>query len=169
MATTFSYDKRRDDGNCDFDPNPVNALNRVIEQVPELEIVISSTWRWGETVESFQKILDTRGVIGGRVIGFTPRIMLLTSRGATHSAPRGCEIQDWLERFNETDRPYNHERTMKEEYAWREANPYHYLILDDDSDMMYWQRHHFIKTNGRTGFKDVEKAVKILNIPVSNY
>lgn len=168
MATMNSYNKMRSDGNCDFDPRAVEALNIVIEKVPELEIVISSTWRWGETIESFQTILDVRGVVNAKVVGLTPRIKLIKTSGNLISAPRGCEIQEWLNDFYVTDRPYHPDMTMKEEYEWRKANPYYYLILDDDSDMLYYHRKNFIKTNGKTGFKEVNKAIRILNTPVIN-
>ena len=40
-----------------------------------------------------------------------------------------------------------------------------YVILDDDEDMLYQQRHNFIRVNYKTGLtrRDVHKACKILS------
>ena len=42
---------------------------------------------------------------------------------------------------------------------------YTYVILDDDTDMLYWQRNNFIRTNYHRGISasNVKKAIKILN------
>ena len=89
MATHKTFGAILADKNADFDPVAVKCLNAITAQVPNLEIVISSTWRLGETVESFQRILAVRGV-NGKVVGLTPRLRLSTD----FSAPRGCEIAD---------------------------------------------------------------------------
>ena len=168
MATDRTYNTTLPDGNCDFDPKAVAALNAIIEQVPNLEFIISSTWRLGETVESFQKILDVRGVIGARITGITPRVMILVNNGRTSSAPRGCEIQQVLNDVAQELWPFHPGLTMREEYELRKQTPYSYLILDDDGDMLYWQRKNFIQTNGHKGLQmsDVPKAIKILNMPI---
>jgi hypothetical protein len=43
-----------------------------------------------------------------------------------------------------------------------------YVIFDDDSDMLYNQREHFIKTSRKTGLddSDVEKAIELLKKPI---
>lgn len=61
------------------------------------------------------------------------------------SRHRGSEIQEWLD---------------------KQTEPYRYVILDDDSDMLDWQLPYFIRTNWlRWGLsdEDVEQAIHILN------
>lgn len=43
--------------------------------------------------------------------------------------PRGIEIQKWIKANVDS------------------ASKFHYVILDDDSDMLYGQRDHFVKTS----------------------
>lgn len=69
------------------------------------------------------------------IYGETPRLM---------SRWRGYEIKAWLEGIKE---------------------PYKYVIIDDDSDMLESQLDHFVQTNWEVGLteEDVNKAIKILN------
>lgn len=57
----------------------------------------------------------------------------------------GSEIQEWLD---------------------KQTEPYRYVILDDDSDMLDWQLPYFIQTDWlKWGLsdEDVEQAIHILN------
>lgn len=61
------------------------------------------------------------------------------------SGHRGSEIQEWLD---------------------KQTEPYRYVILDDDSDMLDWQLPYFIQTDWlKWGLsdEDVEQAIHILN------
>jgi DNA-directed RNA polymerase subunit RPC12/RpoP len=72
----------------------------------------------------------------GEISGYTPII---------EDAPRGWEIRSWLK----IHRPKNFDR---------------YVILDDDSDMLYTQRLNFCHVNGTRGLigEHVGKAVSML-------
>lgn len=61
------------------------------------------------------------------------------------SGIRGMEIQAWINEHAE--------------------DPFYYVILDDNSDMLKTQKPHFCKISWWTGIleSDVEKAIKILN------
>ncbi len=120
----------------EFDPIALNNVEDLIRSVPDLKIVVSSTWRLGETVESLQKILAPAKLVSAAVIDVTPRFP---------GKPRGEEIQDWLNRHPDvTD----------------------YVIIDDDSDMLESQKDHFVHTSTLHGFQYGDKlwALRILGI-----
>ncbi len=98
------------------------------------KVVVSSTWRLGRTVEELQEMLSLKN-FQGTIIGITPDF-----RG--EKTVRGNEIE-----------------------AWRKVNRHsNYVILDDDSDMLLWHRHNFIKVDSYCGLtpNNVYLAEKIL-------
>jgi hypothetical protein len=94
------------------------------------KVVISSTWRLGKEVSELQAILSRSGATFD-IIDKTPRL------GA--DTVRGNEIYKWLKENAEavTGKPY---------YEFKE-----YVIIDDDSDMLLWQRPHFFQTDAYSG------------------
>lgn len=103
------------------------------------KVVVSSTWRLGETVESMQMIFDSVG-IRCEVVGLT---------GRDKSGIRGVEILDYIK--THVDEAYH--------FFTR------YVILDDDTDMLLWQKDNFVHTDGQKGLtrSDMWKAIRILN------
>lgn len=86
-------------------PSSCASLNRIVEQVPDLKIVISSAWRlWG--TDYMADLLEKNGVKDAKelVIGCT----------GNEQGIRGFQIQCWLDR--------NYKVT-------------NFVILDDESDM----------------------------------
>jgi len=70
----------------DLEPACVQVLNEIAVG-GDAEVVVSSTWRYGKSVDELQSMLETAGFIG-RVVGTTPI-------GAP-GADRGDEIAAWL-------------------------------------------------------------------------
>jgi len=132
---------------CDLDPKAVGYLNTLIEDTGA-QVVISSTWRKGKTVQAMQELLEKVG-FKGKVIGLTPVLYWSGDCKTYHSAPRGCEIVEWMHRFSES----------KNDFIER------YVILDDDSDMLWHQRNSFILIDGYCGLTptQVYRATRILN------
>jgi HAD domain in Swiss Army Knife RNA repair proteins len=88
-----------------FSPPSCDALNSILDRLPDLKIVISSSWRmWG--LDYMQKLLAKNGVrdAASKVIDLT---------GQEHGI-RGYQIQCWLD---------------------RNPNVTKFAILDDESDM----------------------------------
>lgn len=112
----------------------IKNLNDITDST-NADIVISSTWR---TDEDCIDVLKASGVTGN-IIGRTPKINL---KGIV----RGNEIHVWML----DNVPYEHE--------------FMYVILDDDSDMLYWQRNHFLLCDRECGLSvDIAyKAKRIL-------
>lgn len=108
-----------------FCPISCSNLITLLEDYPDLKIVVSSTWRLGEKVENLASMLEKYAEIPtGRVISKTPVI---------HDKDRGDEIKMWLD-LNSSK--YNIEK---------------FVILDDDSDMSVVME-HLVQTDSRNGF-----------------
>ena len=109
---------------------------------------MSSTWRLGRSPEELQAILDSCGFTG-KVIGKTKD--LRRGEGA-ESILRGNEILNWIK---------ENEKTIGVRY-WEYKN---YVILDDDSDMLLWQKDNYIQTDAYCGLTphDCFAAKKILS------
>lgn len=90
-----------------WDPLAANNLLYILDKLPELKIVISSTWRVMHSMQEMKNFLEPLGVKPNKIIDFTPDL------GAVE---RGLEIQKWLD-----DHP-----EVKE-----------FVILDDNSDMAH--------------------------------
>jgi hypothetical protein len=72
----------------DIYPEHVVHLNALLDRVPDLFIVVSSSWRLEYTRGELERELVAAGArVAGRVLGVTPR--------SGHET-RGAEIEDWL-------------------------------------------------------------------------
>jgi len=118
----------------EFCPIALSNVEELVRRVPDLKIVVSSTWRLGETVESLKKILFPAKLVADAVISVTPRL--------AWGIERGLEIQDWLDRHPEVTR---------------------FVIVDDDDDMAHL-KHRLVLTDALHGFqyKDMLAANKLL-------
>lgn len=115
-----------------LDPEAVAILNTLIERTGA-EVVVSSSWRIGDTVQGLTEKLVSVGFTG-KVIGVTPDLF---------SRPRGEEIQAWLDAH-----PATHRRLV---------------VIDDDADMVHLTRRLVQTrfATGLTA-EDVDRAVEIL-------
>lgn len=132
-----------------FDHRCVNLLNELTEET-EAKIVVSSSWRNGRSLEDLQKLFKEIG-IEGEVIGKTPQLYFNGLENYNYSVPRGCEIKAWLE----TNKSILGEKMSRLKY----------VIFDDDSDMLYWQRNNFLWVDPYSGLTPsiIYKAKLILN------
>lgn len=118
----------------EFCPIAVSNLEELMRRVPELKIVVSSTWRYGETVESLKVMFEPFKLISNAIIDVTPNVC---------PSPRGNEIQAWLDKHPEIDK---------------------FVIVDDDRDMVHLidKLVHTSPIHGFL-YGDMLKAVGILN------
>ena len=118
-----------------FDPVAKGFLNKLIKQT-NADIVISSTWRHNG-INHMKNVWKNENM-EGNIIGITPDF-----RGdvAGYTIPRGCEIDAWLraEGFSHI----NWSIDIQKEWM-KKSNIANYIIIDDDSDMLYGQRNHFV-------------------------
>lgn len=117
---------------CDFCPIACSNLQYLLDEIPELRIVISSTWRvYGEAY--CKRVLKKNGVDSSRVIGITPYYgHTADGQKSGMSRVRGNQIQAWLNEH-------------------RELNVTRFAIVDDDSDMDHLEDFLF-QTSTRMGF-----------------
>ena len=124
----------------EIDPKAVSNLNTLCDET-DAKIVISSTWRH-HGLEYCKDVLEKMGFTG-EIIDITP---------SHESRFRGLEILDWV-------------KSNEELIGDRYFNFTEYVILDDDSDMLYWQRNNFLLIDRFVGLTmgDVFRAKRILN------
>jgi hypothetical protein len=109
-------------------------LNKLIDET-DAKIVISSTWRMSG-IDFMKKVWEYEKM-SGEIIGITPSI-----RANGISIPRGLEIKYFLENdmnFKHINWSYTEQKKKIEESGIE-----NYIIIDDDSDMLYGQRNHFV-------------------------
>lgn len=158
--------KNRDEFGQLFHPPLIENLGWIIFETGA-KIVISSSWR-KDGLDRMKELWAFRG-LPGEIIDTTPSIYASsivywnahlkkhpTPRSRSYSIPRGCEIEFWLE-------------------ANIEHNVERYVILDDDTDMLFHQRDRFVQCSGNQDDEDcqdigygltkqcAEKAIEILN------
>ena len=103
----------------------VSWLNELCSEI-DAKVVISSTWRMGRTVQEMKDIFKEVGATF-EVIDKTP----VFNRSET---VRGNEIKAWIDK--NIEQPYDY---------------YNYAIIDDDSDMLLWQKDNFFQTDTYSG------------------
>lgn len=128
-----------------FDPECVKRLNKITDST-DSKIVLSSTWRKGKTINDIYSLFEKVGITG-ELIGLTP---VINFSNWNHSMFRGCEIQCWMEASKG--------KLGKKLQSWNS-----YVIIDDDSDMLYWQRKNFFQTDPSGGGLTVNLTYKIIN------
>ena len=131
-------------------PTLTNSITKLCEETGS-KVVISSTWRIYHTYLTMHDVLIPYGLSKYMVCPDSSDRMTLREYGENSmwrtekglGKTRGQEIQSWID----------------------EHEPENYVILDDDSDMLYSQHDHFVKIDGYVGitFKDWEKARNILD------
>lgn len=143
-------------GHCKLCPIACSNLQYILDEDPEVRIVISSTWRstWG--VKWMKKILARNGVDASKVIGRT---------GAWEDGgkERGDQIMSWLNRHMDDNWTVPETGLCKPVDLARREPLTHFVVLDDDSDMSA-VRDNFIQTNGQLGLTilDARDALRVL-------
>jgi hypothetical protein len=152
-------------------------INKLINET-NAKIVISSTWRKSGLV--FVKKVWALEKMNGDIIDTTPSLYLQdgsmrcwndeikqpTIDRENYNIPRGCEIDYWLK-----NKKFNHINWSKEkqEKIIKQSGIDNYVIIDDDSDMLYKQKDNFVHVlpspRNKDGFgeKHYKQALKILS------
>lgn len=130
-----------------FCPKTVKRLNQITDET-NAKIVFSSSHRFH--FETFAELVEGFKLAGitGELIGITPKLRYVDD---TYSVPRGCEIKAWMER--------------NKGILGAKMTEVRYAILDDDTDMLYWQRNSFFCTKGKGGLTQAiaNRVIKHLN------
>lgn len=143
-----------DEDGAIFDPEAVTNLTNIIERVPDVKIIISSTWRlkgW-----EWMNSLWVKRELPGSIYSFTPVLDVVCfidktkQRDTTSVYPygtRALEINEWLRL-----------------YARRNPLSYKYVIMDDFNDFLAMHQEHIIITDPHYGItkEDVIGTLEIL-------
>lgn len=129
---------------CDIDPTRVEFLNNIVEHT-HADVVCSSTWRKMYSPAEIEDILVACGY-RYQILDNTP---ILSFKSYSGTVPRGCEIQAWIDKNISGNISVN----LK------------YVILDDDSDMLLWQRENYFHVDSYCGLTPniVYRVEKFLN------
>jgi len=114
-----------------FDPKAVKLLNKMIDDTGA-KVVLTSTWRLKYSLAEMKELFSKIGLLCD-LIDFTPDL----KKGNNYTL-RGNEILKWCKDNREiTGTKYN-------DYT-------DFIILDDNSDMIYWQAKYFFQTDRLCG------------------
>ena len=155
--SNYLIDHDKDDTDEDgalFDPEAVENLANIIKAIPDVKILISSTWHFKGW--EWMKRLWAKRQLPGDIYGFTPSLEftrfkdLITEEYSESVYPygtRGLEIGEWL-RINKPENPFL----------------YRYAIIDDEDDFPSMYKDHVVLTNPFDGItKEVAtKAIELL-------
>lgn len=148
-----------------FDKNCLSLLESMFLTVPDLKIVVSSSWRYSG-ISSMKEMFDKRSdlITADTILDITycishPFVNEIkkfindvqreeNANGNTHFI-RGIEIEGWMRWYNS-----KHPEDIITNY----------VILDDDNDMLESQMSHFVNTSNENGLTidTYKKAVEIL-------
>lgn len=126
-----------------IDDRAVQLINYICDKT-NAQVVISSTWRYGRSVEFLQQILNFRGGTF-KVIDKTPEYDIRY---------RGYEIDAWISKNRSKDKNGDYFKFTN------------YAILDDDiGDMLLKQCDNVFEINRWTGItrEDVDEIIEFLN------
>jgi hypothetical protein len=114
-----------------FSPKLIQLFNKVIEETTD-KIVLTSTWRLEYDIKFMQSLFKKVG-IKGEIIDFTPDL-----KKGNDYVVRGNEILKWC----------------KDNQNLINSRPLDYtdfIIIDDNSDMLFWQSKFFFQTDRLSG------------------
>ena len=146
--TEWVWEDGRKDHYQRFCVRSKDLLNKLIDETGA-KIVISSSWRHSG-IDFMKKVWEFEEM-HGEIIDITPSL-----RTSGIHIPRGMEINYYLE----NDLKFRHINWSKEEQLkyMKDSDVENYIIIDDDSDMLYCQRSHFVHVlpspRNRDGFNE---------------
>lgn len=139
-----------EDHHQSFGLHSKDLLNKLIDETGA-KIVISSTWRHSG-LEFMKSVWQHEGM-SGEIIGITPSFRSVIDN---YTIPRGCEIEYYLDEVMGFSH-INWSKEAQQKYI-DSSGVENYIILDDDGDMLYSQRHHFVHVlpspRNKSGFND---------------
>lgn len=145
-------------GHCIFCPIACSNIQYLLDIIPDLRIVVSSTWR-NRGLDECKDILRCNGIDPTRVIGLTPGhhedIVGNHIQGIDVVMGRGHQIQAWLN--------FHHGIVESLKDSLRPIQPVEsFVIIDDDSDMFHLSN-RLVKTRNNEGFmfRHVKKTMKL--------
>jgi hypothetical protein len=115
-----------------FDPIASSNLQYILEELPDVQVVVSSTWRKHKTLVALQKVFEVNRILPERMIGTTP---------VSEEGYRGKEIEQYLKEHPEVKS---------------------FVIIDDDKDLEpYMDRLVRTNSSNGLTFTDAQKVIEL--------
>ena len=136
----YDEDDTDEDGAL-FDPETVENLAEIIKNIPDVKIIISSTWRF-KGWDWMNRLWEKRQ-LPGKIYSFTPGLEFTRFVDIIHQkysesvypyGTRGLEVGEWVR-----------------VYAPQNPMQYKYVILDDCNDFPSFYQEHVILTDPMLG------------------
>lgn len=152
--SNYLIDHDEDDTDEDgaiFDPEAVANLETIIKNVPDVKIIISSTWRFKGW--DWMNQLWKKRQLPGKIYSLTPGLEFTRFVDIIHQkysesvypyGTRGLEIGEWLRL-----------------YAPQNSIKYKYVILDDCDDFPSFYQEHVVLTDPMLGITK-EVVIKVI-------
>ena len=155
-------------------PEKQDLLGMIMEKTGA-KIVLSSSWR-KHTIEDTIGHMKEHGFrFCDEIIGITVRAYQYLREGVHLSIPRGVEIKQWLDTHviypwyaypdqKERYQIFNEDGSFQKMRSNKLGVDFTYVILDDDSDMLYEQSNYFIHCDSIEGLtlEQAHKAIEVL-------
>lgn len=147
-----------DEDGAIFDPEAIDNLATIIRHVPDLKIIITSTWRF-KGLDWMNRLWEKRKM-PGRIFSFTPALDivcfkdLINQKNSNSTFPygtRGLEINEWLRQ------------------NVKRGTPYKYIILDDEIDYLAIQEDSVVLTDPYQGLSKSKAEEVIQKLSIPNY
>lgn len=134
----------KEDRRANIDKDSISLVNDLIERlggVKDVLVVMSSTWRNNyDDVREHNELFHKYGAIWD----------FFEKTGNSDSRIRGVEIYQWLE------------KNSRKYFNVNSSEFKNFIILDDDSDMLLWQRENFFQIDTYCGitYNTVHKILR---------
>lgn len=150
-----------------LDPKKCELIQKIVDATGA-KIVITSSWRLNTLEATIEMLKTVDGDQISFIVSWINDIIGITIRayqyvpGIYFDIPRGVMIKQWIN-------THIHSNNGKNFDYKKVGIDFQYVILDDDSDMLYEHSKHFIKTDTYKGISltQAKKAIKILNTELS--
>ena len=135
-----------------LDKDKLDLLGYILKETGA-KIVISSSWRKHNLEETKKYLSEISNFVPfpfpfiDDIIGVTPRMVVYID-DQYKSVPRGMEIDYWLWKY-------------ESKFGLIDS----FVIVDDEWDMLLYQKEAFVHTNSNTGLnkRQADRIIKILN------
>ena len=140
-------ERRADEFGLLFDPDAVENLRKIVEAVPDVYIVINSTWKY-DGLDTMRTMWKKRG-LPGAIHSITPSYVpdfstfIPDDMSIDMLAGKGYDIKQWIEDYT--------------------PKGCHYVILDDDHRILPEQMPHLIQIDGNVGLTE-EDSIRVIKM-----
>ena len=139
--------------NCINERN-LKALNYIFQEVPDVKVVLSSSWRYERTAKECADLVNHYfDMYGIPVVGRTPVVI----------TPESCKPIYTLQELENGNTVCSRGYEIK--YIVDRVNPTRYVIVDDWDNFLDEQRDNHVRTDLEWGLtlENAERVIQILN------